>query len=71
MGHNVFGSTAFAEVFQADHNEIVELLLKAGAHLNIVDPSRMNDCELSAVYIPVLKNLVLRRNKIKTSHAPS
>ena len=49
MGRNDFGSTALMEAALAGHKEIVELLLKAGADPNIIDPSRMNDCELSIV----------------------
>lgn len=47
MGRNDFGSTALMEAALEGHKEIVELLLNAGADPNIVDPSRMSDCELS------------------------
>jgi len=49
MSRNDFGSTALMGAALEGHKEIVELLLQAGADPNIIDPSRMSDCELSIV----------------------
>src|SRR3990167_6715436 len=51
MSRNDFGSTALMEAARGGHKEIVKLLLRAGADPNIIDPSRMADCELSIVGI--------------------
>lgn len=48
-GQNDFGPTALMGAALGGYKEIVELLLKAGADPNVVDASRMNDCELSIV----------------------
>lgn len=49
MSRNDFGSTALMEAAHNGHREIVEMLLKAGADPNIIDPSEMSNCELSIV----------------------
>jgi ankyrin repeat protein len=46
-GRNDVGCTALMYAADIGHTEVVRLLLKAGANPNIVDKSRLRDCELA------------------------